>query len=138
MRKWRRAEELDVLLLLAKIPGFYDVALRLVDILFVLNLLDADAHTVLGENDVLLAHTLRRCLAHLGDAQVNMVEDKADTANDAESDDQGEDLPKKRRHLVSQLFVCTVRRLFSRRCRFRRGVAEFRRWCDVAKEVCCG
>lgn len=50
-----------------QIPCLDDVALRLVDIFFVLQVPDADAHAVLCEDDVLLAHALGRALADLGE-----------------------------------------------------------------------
>lgn len=56
-----------VLLGAGQIPGLDDVALRLVDVLFVLHVPDADAHAVLCEDDVLLAHALGRALADLGE-----------------------------------------------------------------------
>lgn len=75
-----------------QIPGLDDPALRRVDVFLVLDLLDADAHAVLCEDNVLLAHALRGRLGHFGDAEVDLVADPGADADDGEDDDEGEDL----------------------------------------------
>ena len=81
-----------VLLGVAEVPRLDDPALRSVDVLFVLDVLNADAHAVLCEDDVLLAHALRGRLAELVGGEVDLVEDPADAGEDDEGDDEGEEL----------------------------------------------
>lgn len=57
--------QLFLLLRLAKVPGFDNPALGLVNIFLVLHMLYTDAHAILGEDDVLLAHSLGCCVSNL-------------------------------------------------------------------------
>lgn len=97
-----------VLLGVGQIPGLDDVALRLVDVLFVLHMPDADAHAVLCEDDVLLAHALRRALADLGEGEVDLVEDPGDAADEGDGDGEGDDLAVwwARAKLLVRLLAC--------------------------------
>lgn len=66
--------------------------MRRVDIVLVLDLLDVDAHAVLGKGKVLVANVFAGLLLDLGDAEVDLVADEAEAANDGEEDDEGDDL----------------------------------------------
>ena len=66
--------------------------MRLIDVLFVLDLLDADAHAVPSEDDVLLAHALRGRVADGLAGKVYVVADPGRDAKDYEDDDEGEEL----------------------------------------------
>lgn len=79
--------------LVAEIPCLDYPALRGIDVIFVADLLDAHADAVLGEDDVLLAHALRRRLLHLGDAEVDLVAYPAADDDDDEENDKGDELP---------------------------------------------
>lgn len=112
---------LFAILCLTEVPRFYDEALGLVDVFLVSNILDTNPHTVLCEDHVLLAHPLRGRLTHLSDAEVNVVEDEANAAHDAEGEDQREDLSEEREgHGVSDgvdilgLSVCLRKRRVSK------------------------
>ena len=75
-----------------QIPRLDDKALCRIHVVLVLDLLDAHAQAILGEDDVLLAHALRRRLGHLADTQVDLVADPGADADDGEDDYEGEDL----------------------------------------------
>lgn len=81
------------LLLLARlvrrqVPRVDDPALGSIDLLLTLNVLDADLETVLGPDDVLLAHALRHVAAHLGCALVDMVAHEDEAGHNYEEYDQ--------------------------------------------------
>lgn len=79
----------------AQVPGLDDPALGGVDVVLRLDLLDPDLDAVLCEDDVLLAHSLRRGVLHLGDADVDLVADPTADAQEGEDDEEGEDLAAK-------------------------------------------
>ena len=81
-----------LLVLAAHVPGLDDPALGGVDVLLVLDVLDADAQAVLCEDDVLLAHLLGDVAPHADDAEVDLVADEGQAADDDEGDDEREEL----------------------------------------------
>lgn len=66
-------------------------------------MLDADADAVLCEDDVLAAHALGRGFAHLGEGEVDLVEDPAAAADEGKGDNEGDDLARGRALFVSRL-----------------------------------
>lgn len=82
-----------MILCLTQVPGLDDIVLRGVDVVFVLNLLYAHAHTVLCEHDILLPHALRRRLAHLVDTEVDLVSHPSYNAEEAQGEHEGEEGP---------------------------------------------
>jgi hypothetical protein len=76
----------------AQVPRLDDPALRAVDVVLVLDLLDADAQPVLGEDDVLLAHLLLGLRFDLAERQEDLVADPGEAREEGEGDDEGEDL----------------------------------------------
>lgn len=83
---------LPVLLVRAQVPGLDEVTLGGVDLALVLDVLDADAEPVLGEDDVLLAHALGDVPLHLGDAEVDLVADPGEAGEDEDGEEEGEEL----------------------------------------------
>ncbi len=74
------------------VPGLDDPALGGVDVLLLLDVLDADAEAVLGEDDVLLGHAGLGVVADLGRAEVDLVPDEGDAAEDGQEDEEGQEL----------------------------------------------
>lgn len=75
-------------------PRIHKISLRSVDLAFVLDVLDADLETVLGEDDILLAHALRDVAAHLADAEIDLVADPGKDDEDDCCEDEGKELPE--------------------------------------------
>lgn len=73
----------------AHVPRLDDPTLRLVDIFLILHLAYSDLDAVLGEDHVLTAHLRFRRLAHLRNAQVDVVTNKGQAADEEEDDKQG-------------------------------------------------
>lgn len=86
----------------AEIPGLDNPALGSIDIFLVLDLLDANANAILGEDDILLAHALLGRLADLADAEVDLVADPSGAGEDEKEDDEREDLPGKRGRVLTR------------------------------------
>lgn len=78
----------------AQIPSIDQIALGRIDLAFLFDLLDADPQTVLGEDDVLLAHSFRDLAPHLGHAEVDLIADPGSTSEDSQKDDEWEKLAK--------------------------------------------
>lgn len=76
----------------AEVPGLDDPSLGFVDIFLVRGVFDADAHAVLGENDILLAHSLRSRLLDFGHGYVDLPENPGDAANKSDGYEKGKDL----------------------------------------------
>ena len=78
--------------ILSHVPSFDDPALRLVDVGFVLDALDADLEPVLGPDDVLAIHAFGGALANLLGAEPDVIADVACAAEDSEDDYERENL----------------------------------------------
>lgn len=93
------------------VPHVHKHLLRRVDVFLVLHLLDVDTHAVLGEGNVLVANVLGCLRLDLVDAEVDLVADKGETADDDEEDDQGEELTRRERVSSEQAqHACAVKR----------------------------
>lgn len=75
----------------AHVPGLDDPALGAVDVVLLLDVLDPDAHPVLGEDHVVPRHALLGVVPYLGYAEVDLVAhhgyDDRDHAHDHEGDE---------------------------------------------------
>lgn len=76
----------------AQIPGIDKVFLRGIDLVLMLDVLDADFNAVLGKYDMFLAHALRDGALHLVDAKIYLVANPCESGEDCEEDDEGEEL----------------------------------------------
>lgn len=76
----------------AQIPSLDDPTLGLVDVVLVRGVLDADADAVLCEDDVLLAHALRRGLLDLVDGEIHLPKHPGNAGEEEEGNDEGDDL----------------------------------------------
>lgn len=85
----------------AQVPSIDQIALGGVDLAFLFDLLDADPQTVLGEDDVLLAHSFRDLAPHLSDAEVDLIANPGSTSENSEKDDEWEKLAKMWAHIMS-------------------------------------
>lgn len=65
-----------------------------IDLALLFDLLDANPQAILGEDNVLLAHSFRDLTPHLGDAQINLVPDPGGGNEDGEEDDEREELTR--------------------------------------------
>lgn len=74
------------------IPGLDDPALRAVDVVLLLEVLDAYAHPVLREHHVVPRHALLRVAPYLGYADVDLVPDGCDDRHDRCGDYEGDEL----------------------------------------------
>lgn len=85
---------LSLLLLLGRgqVPGLDDVLLRAVDVLLRLDVLDADADALLGEDDVLLPHLLARLFLYLHERHVDLPANKGKPGEEDDEDAKGEEL----------------------------------------------
>ena len=83
---------LFLLVLAAHVPRLDNPALRGVNVLLVLDVLDADAQAVLGEDDVLAAHLLGHVALHPDGAEVDLVADEGEASDDHEGNDEREEL----------------------------------------------
>lgn len=81
----------------SEVPGLDNPTLGGVDIFLILDLLDTDTDAVLGEDDVLLAHALRRRLLYLGEAEIDLVADPGRAGEYDEEDDERDKLAGERR-----------------------------------------
>lgn len=76
---------------LGQVPRLDDPALRLVDVALVLDLADADAHAVAGEDDVLAAHAARGRGADGAAGEVDLVGDPGGDGDDGEGEEEGKE-----------------------------------------------
>lgn len=68
------------------VPHVHEDFLRRIDVLLVLHLLNVDAHAIFGEGDILVANVLGRLRLDLVHAEVDLVADKGEAADDDEED----------------------------------------------------
>jgi hypothetical protein len=73
-------------------PRLDQETLRLVDVVLVLHLLDADAHAVFGEHDVFALHFVGCGDGDFLRGEVDLVADDGEAEEEEEEDDEGEEL----------------------------------------------
>jgi hypothetical protein len=85
----------------AKVPRLDKDPLRSVDVIFIADLFNANAHAVLSEGYVLTVHLLRCSFLDLGGRHVDMIEDKCDRAYQCEEDYQGDELSSREDYMLA-------------------------------------
>ena len=73
-----------------EVPSLDDPVLRRIDVLLLLYMLDADLEAIFSEDEVSSSHALLGVVADLGRAEVDLVDDEGDAAEDREKDQERE------------------------------------------------
>lgn len=81
---------------LPEVPSFYDPTLGFVDIFLVLHMFDAHSHSILGKDNVVLSHALRRRVPNLGSGVVHLVEDPSDGGDEDDCNEKRDEFPNSR------------------------------------------